>query len=198
MEKVNRSWKIEFMIGYIIRLFDVLIASSILIMGAPIFLLLFVIGFFDTGSPIFKQQRVGKNKRLFTLFKFRSMRTDTESVATHLVEKSSITFWGKLLRNSKLDEIPQFWNVIIGDMSIVGPRPCLSNQEELIAEREKRGLYKVKPGITGLAQINGIDMSEPKRLAEIDAIMLQQFTVKSYLSCIGKTFIGKGRGDRVI
>lgn len=181
----------------IIRFFDVLIATILLTVGLPILLIITVIGFFDTGSPIFKQQRVGKDKRLFTLYKFRSMKTGTESVATHLVKKDSITTWGKFLRSSKVDEIPQFWNVLLGDMSIVGPRPCLPNQKELIFEREKRFVYKMRPGITGLAQIHNIDMSNPSQLAEVDMAMMNKFNVISYFGFIIRTFVGKGLGDQV-
>src|SRR5690606_28614734 len=108
-------------------------------------------------SAIFTQVRVGKNMRPFTLIKFRTMKMDTLSVASHLAPIDSITKLGKFLRKTKLDELPQLFNVIKGDMSLVGPRPNLFNQEELIAEREKLGVYDVRPGITGKAQIMNID-----------------------------------------
>jgi len=125
------------------------------------------------------------------------MRLDTASVATHLAEASAVTPFGRFLRRTKLDELPQLWNVLKGEMSLVGPRPCLPNQEELIAERQKRGVFEVPPGITGLAQVNGIDMSEPARLAEVDERMIRTLTLKDYFRYLVLTVTGKGSGDRV-
>lgn len=120
------------------RLFDILLSLIGLVLLSPIMLLLVIIGFLDTGSPFFFQERVGKHKSPFYLLKLRSMDVNTQSVATHLVQRSSITKWGSILRKSKLDELPQLFNVLSGDMSFVGPRPNLFNQEELIIEREKK------------------------------------------------------------
>jgi len=161
-------------------------------------LVLYIIGLFDTGSPIFKQERVGKNKHPFTLYKFRTMPTNTKSVATHLAGEIKITKFGSFLRKSKLDELPQLINVVLGDMSLVGPRPNLFNQTELIEERDKRGVYNVVPGITGLAQINEIDMSTPKELAIKDAEMIKSLTISDYFKYILATVGGKGQGDRVV
>jgi lipopolysaccharide/colanic/teichoic acid biosynthesis glycosyltransferase len=119
-------------------------------------------------------------------------------VATHLASSSSITPYGRFLRKSKLDELPQLWNVFVGDMSLVGPRPNLFNQEELIMERDFRGVYSVRPGITGLAQINKIDMSTPQLLAETDSKMLKELNLLGYFKYILLTVFGKGFGDRVI
>ncbi len=166
-------------------------------MLSPLILLLLIIGVFDTGSPLFRQERVGQNQKPFHLFKFRSMQVNTEAVATHLVHVSAITKWGAFLRKSKLDELPQLFNVLIGDMSFVGPRPNLFNQLELIEERSKRGVYSFRPGITGLAQIHKIDMSTPQRLAETDANMIDCFNVGYYFKYIFLTVFGKGFGDRV-
>ena len=118
-------------------------------------------------------------------------------MATHLVQVSAITKWGSFLRRSKLDELPQLFNVLMGDMSFVGPRPNLFNQLELIEERGKRGVYSIRPGITGLAQINKIDMSTPQRLAETDADMIEHLNVWYYFKYIFLTVFGKGFGDRV-
>ena len=156
-----------------------------------------VIGYFDTGSPIFRQERVGKGMKPFRLMKFRSMHINAPSVATHLASASSITPFGSFLRRSKLDELPQLWNVLVGDMSLVGPRPNLFNQEELIQERNKRRVYSVRPGITGLAQINKIDMSTPQLLAETDAKMIQELNTLGYFKYIFLTVFGKGFGDRI-
>lgn len=180
-----------------IRCFDIFFAIVGLITGFPFLLLIAIIGLFDTGSPLFRQVRVGKQQRLFVLVKFRTMRSDTQSVATHLVNASAVTPFGRLLRKSKLDELPQLWNVLKGDMSLVGPRPCLPSQSELIAEREERGVFLFRPGITGLAQVNGIDMSTPARLAEVDEQMLENLDLFQYFSLILQTMTGKGSGDRV-
>jgi O-antigen biosynthesis protein WbqP len=180
-----------------IRFFDFIFSLIGILVLLPVMMLLFIIGLFDTGSPLFFQRRVGKNKKSFTLIKFRTMRPQTQSVATHLVSKSAITSFGSFLRKSKLDELPQLINVFFGDMSLVGPRPNLFNQEELIEERDKRGIYIVRPGITGLAQIMEIDMSTPKLLAETDLKMIQELTLLRYFSFILATVSGKGAGDRV-
>lgn len=180
-----------------IRISDIILAASGLLLGAPLLALLTLLLWFDTGAPLFRQQRVGIHSRPFTLVKFRTMRPGTVSVATHLADPGAITPLGRFLRRSKLDELPQLWNVLKGDMSLVGPRPCLFNQTELIAERQARGVLDVRPGITGLAQIKGIDMSTPRLLAETDAQMIARLTPRAYFGYIVKTVSGKGSGDRV-
>lgn len=180
------------------RLIDICSSLIGLMLISPIFLLLLIVGYFDTRSPIFKQERVGRNKQPFYLLKFRSMQVNTQSVATHLVQASSITKWGSFLRKSKLDELPQLLNVLAGDMSFVGPRPNLFNQEDLLKERDKRGVYVVRPGITGLAQIQKIDMSTPKLLAETDSQMISNWSLISYFKYIFLTLSGKGFGDRIV
>jgi O-antigen biosynthesis protein WbqP len=179
------------------RLFDLIFSIFGLILLSPILIVLTIIGFFDTGSPIFKQERMGRNKIPFKLFKFRSMHVNTKSVATHLASSSSITPFGRFLRSSKLDELPQLFNVLLGDMSLVGPRPNLFNQIELIEEREKRGVYKVRPGITGLAQIQKIDMSTPQLLSKIDSEMINKINIDLYFKLIFATISGNGSGDRI-
>ena len=181
----------------VIRLLDIIFSVVGLLIGLPILLILIIIGWFDTGSPILRQQRVGLNQKPFTLVKFRTMKQDTAHVASHLASASSITPFGRFLRRTKLDELPQLWNVLKGEMSLVGPRPCLFNQLELIEEREAKGVFKVRPGITGLAQINNIDMSTPKLLSETDAQMIKHITIANYLNFITQTVFGKGKGDRV-
>lgn len=180
-----------------IRFFDILFSFFGLFFGWPVLLVIYLIGLFDTGSPVFKQERVGRNKKPFILVKFRTMSVETKSVASHLASSASITKMGGFLRKTKLDELPQLWNVLKGEMSLVGPRPNLFNQEELIAEREKRGVYKIRPGITGLAQVNEIDMSTPQLLAETDQKMIESLTISNYFRYILMTATGKGRGDRV-
>ena len=182
----------------VIRILDFLFAFFGLLFGLPILLLLLIVGYFDTGSPFFMQQRVGRNKKPFTLVKFRTMKVGTASVASHLASSASITPFGNFLRKTKLDELPQLWNVLWGQMSLVGPRPNLYNQEELIAEREARGVYKVRPGITGLAQVNEIDMSTPELLAKTDEKMIATLSLARYFKYIIQTVSGKGSGDRVV
>ncbi len=179
------------------RIFDIFFSFLGIIFLSPLLLVLITIGYFDTRSPIFRQERVGMSKKPFHLVKFRSMYVNSPSVATHLASHSSITPFGSFLRKSKLDELPQLWNVFVGDMSLVGPRPNLFNQEELIKERDLRGVYSVRPGITGLAQINKIDMSTPQLLAETDSKMLKDLNALGYLKYILLTVVGKGFGDRV-
>ena len=181
-----------------IRFIDFSFSLIGIITLSPIIIVLMIAGYFDTKSPIFKQERIGKNKKPFNLYKFRSMHVDTKSVATHLANYSSVTKYGSFLRKIKLDELPQLFNVLKGDMSIVGPRPNLFNQDELITEREKLGVYNVLPGITGLSQINKIDMSTPKLLAKTDAKMIKELNTKSYLKYILATILGKGYGDRIV
>lgn len=179
------------------RFFDILFSFFGLALLSPIMIVLVIIGYFDTGSPIFRQERVGKGMIPFRLMKFRSMHVNAPSVATHLASVSSITPFGSFLRKSKLDELPQLWNVFVGDMSLVGPRPNLFNQEELIEERDSRDVYSVRPGITGLAQINKIDMSTPQLLAETDFKMIQELNTIGYFKYIFLTVFGKGFGDRI-
>ncbi|WP_022964453.1 sugar transferase [Halopseudomonas pelagia] len=180
-----------------IRFFDFVFALAGLVLGFPVLAVIYIIGLFDTGSPLFLQERVGRHKQPFNLVKFRTMAVDTASVASHLASSSSITRLGSFLRRTKLDELPQLWNVLWGDMSLVGPRPNLFNQPELIAARDALGVYAVRPGITGLAQVSGIDMSMPLLLAKTDAEMISKLTLKTYFALILQTVIGKGAGDRV-
>lgn len=180
-----------------LRLLDIIFSFFGLLFLWPILLVITMIGYFDTRSPIFLQTRVGKHQKPFTLIKFRTMNVETKSVATHQVDRASITKLGKFLRASKLDELPQLINVLKGEMSLVGPRPGLFEQHELTQEREKRGIYNVRPGITGLGQINEVDMSTPERLATFDQKMIQTLNLKNYFYYIVVTVTGRGAGDRV-
>lgn len=180
-----------------LRILDLIFSLLGLVLGAPVLLFIYMVGLFDTGSPLFRQERVGRDQRPFVLVKFRTMRPDTASVASHLADASAITSLGALLRRTKLDELPQLWNVLKGEMSLVGPRPCLFNQTDLINERAARGVFNSRPGITGLAQVSNIDMSTPELLAETDAKMLASLTAADYFSYIIQTVSGKGAGDRI-
>lgn len=179
------------------RVLDVVIAVPGLLILSPFMLALWLIGLFDTGSPLFFQERVGRHRRPFTLVKFRTMRPGTPSVGTHLADPGAVTPWGTFLRRTKLDELPQLWNVLRGDMSLVGPRPCLPNQTELIAARARLGVFSVRPGITGLAQIQGIDMSMPEQLAATDAQMIASLDLAAYFRYLALTLGGRGAGDRI-
>lgn len=183
--------------SFVYKILDFTAAFFGLLLAAPVLFVVTIAGYFDTGSPIFMQERVGKNKKPFMLIKFRTMSVDTESVASHLASTASITKMGGFLRKTKIDELPQLINVLKGEMSLVGPRPCLFNQEELIEERGSRGVFDVLPGITGLAQVNEIDMSTPKLLAEWDQRMIREFSLSGYFRYILMTATGKGSGDRV-
>ncbi|MBL8581327.1 MAG: sugar transferase [Rhizobiaceae bacterium] len=143
------------------------------------------------GPAIFAQPRVGRGGNVFVCRKLRTMRLGTPSVPTHEASASQITGVGRFLRASKLDELPQFWNVLVGEMSLVGPRPCLPTQARLIAEREKRGVMRALPGITGLAQVNGVDMSDPVACAEMDAEYLRTRSLRLDLTILFRTLVGR-------
>ena len=164
---------------------------------SPVLLIIYIICFLESGKPIFIQERVGKDKKTFNLIKFRTMNVNTPSLASHLVNMKLVTRFGKLIRSLKFDELPQLINVIKGEMSLVGPRPCLPNQSELIKFRQCHNVFSVKPGVTGLAQIKGIDMSKPEKLAKIDRYMISSFSQINYFKYLFLTFYGKGIGDRL-
>ena len=170
-----------------IRIFDFLFSLIGLILLSPLLILIFFIGLFDSGSPLFIQSRVGYNLKSFSLIKFRTMPKGVRSAGTHLIKDIQLSSFGYFLRRTKLDEIPQLLNVFFGDMSLVGPRPCLFNQRKLINERKKRGVYKVRPGITGLAQISGINMKTPTLLAKTDQKMIKNMSLYKYFYYIFKT-----------
>lgn len=178
-----------------LRVLDIAFSLLGLVLGFPALLVIYLVGLFDTGAPLFRQERVGRYQKPFTLVKFRTMRVGTASVASHLADVSAITPMGRFLRRTKLDELPQLWNVLWGDMSLVGPRPGLFNQRELLQARQQHGVFAVRPGITGLAQLNGIDMSTPELLAQTDARMLQSLHIREYLRYVIRTALGGGRGD---
>jgi lipopolysaccharide/colanic/teichoic acid biosynthesis glycosyltransferase len=181
----------------LLRLLDLLLAGTGLLILWPLLLIIWLMCWLDTRSPLFTQERVGRYQQPFILVKFRTMRQNTAHLASHLVCPSSITDFGFLLRRTKLDELPQLWNVLLGHMSLVGPRPGLFNQHDLTEARASKGVYAARPGITGLAQINGIDMSIPQLLAETDARMLRELNLVNYFRFLMLTIFGKGSGDGV-
>jgi len=151
----------------------------------------------SNGPGIFIQTRVGKKQKPFKCYKFRTMAVGTKNVGTHDVETSSVTAFGSFLRKTKFDELPQIVNIFRNELSLVGPRPCLPNQLELVNEREARGVFSVKPGITGLGQINNIDMSTPRKLAIWDRRYIATRGLVSDCKIMIATALGKGQGDRV-
>jgi O-antigen biosynthesis protein WbqP len=180
-----------------IRAIDVLISLIFLICLLPVFIIVLILGYLETGSPIFIQSRLGQYQKEFNLIKFRTMQVGVPSVASHEIGGEYITKFGKYLRRTKIDELPQLINVIKGDMCLVGPRPSLNSQHDLIKYRANFNIYKYKPGITGLAQINHIDMSNPMLLAQIDHYMMSNFNLKLYFRILIDTALGRGNGDAI-
>jgi len=161
------------------RLMDLCLAVPAIIVFAPVMAVCAIlIRATSPGPAIFAQMRVGKEGRGFLCYKLRTMRKGSPSVPTHEAPVSYITPIGKFLRKTKLDELPQLWNVIRRDMSLVGPRPCLPEQAELILHRRNLGVLQIEPGITGLAQVRDIDMSDPRRCAESDAEYLRNWSLR--------------------
>ena len=180
------------------RLFD--IAASLfglLAFGWAILALAFLIRYDTPGPGIFRQERVGRNRVPFTCCKLRTMAVETADAATHDTHASAVTPLGTTLRRYKVDELPQLWNVLKGDMSLVGPRPCLPIQEAVISARDRLGVHTARPGITGLAQVRGIDMSTPERLAQVDAVYVANRSFAGDLKIILRTVMGAGQGDHV-
>ena len=190
------------------RLMDFILSLLALFVLAPVFLALILAIKLDTKGPIlFKQKRVGKHKRHFYIYKFRSMRIDTpKDVPTHLLENPDqwITKVGRFLRKTSLDELPQIFNVLKGDMAIIGPRPALYNQDDLIAERDKYNVNALLPGITGLAQIHGRDELPIPEKVRLDALYLEMegpvrdflILVRTFLNAISGKGIVEGKQDQ--
>lgn len=180
------------------RGFDFTLAALAMPIAAPVILACVIaIKATSAGPGIFRQTRVGLSEAPFTCYKLRTMYSDTRDVPSHESSTSSVTPIGRWLRRLKLDELPQLWNVLRGDMSFVGPRPCLPSQEALISARRAGGLYAVRPGITGVSQIAGVDMSDPEKLATLDATYLDDMSIGTDLRLIIATAFGAGQGDRV-
>lgn len=180
-----------------IRTLDVVASALGLVVASPILLTAMIVISLDSpGAPLFAQARVGRHERVFTCYKLRTMKVGTASLGTHQVSASQITRIGGFLRRVKLDELPQLFNVLRGDMSLVGPRPCLPSQAEVIAARRARRIFTVRPGVTGEAQLLGIDMSMPEELALHDRAHLNT-SARAYISAVLRTASGQGRGDRV-
>ena len=182
------------------RMLDVLASGAFLLVFWPLLLIVIVaIRLSSPGPAIFAQVRIGKGGRPFTCYKLRTMYVGTANLPTHQVQAASVTPLGEYLRRFKIDEIPQLCNVLAGDMSLVGPRPCLPTQIELVEARRRLGVFEVRPGITGLAQVRGIDMSDADRLAEVDAQYVRSRSFAGDLRLIWATLRGHGVGiDQVL
>jgi O-antigen biosynthesis protein WbqP len=182
------------------RALDLAAGALLLLLLWPVLLIVIAaIRLESRGPAIFRQARVGRDEQAFTCYKFRTMLSGTGDVPTHQVSASAITPLGNYLRRFKIDELPQLFNVVSGDMSLVGPRPCLPSQTELIEARRRLGVLNVRPGITGLAQVKGIDMSNAVRLAEVDAQYIRSQSLAGDLRLILATLRGQGVGiDRVL
>ncbi len=182
------------------RVFDVLVSGVSLVLLSPVFLAVALAVRLTSSGPVFHvSDRVGKNNRIFRMFKFRTMRIDTPHVATHLMGDPAkyLTPIGGLLRKTSLDELPQFLNVLTGDMSLVGPRPALFNQDDLIALRTEKGVHRLVPGITGWAQVNGRDELPIPEKVDLDADYLARRSFGMDLKILILTFVNVLRRDGV-
>ena len=172
---------------YIKRGIDIILSGMAIVILSPLLLFLCIAIKLDTPGPIlFKQKRVGIHRSFFQIYKFRTMRIDTpKDVPTHMLENPEqyITRVGKFLRKTSLDEIPQLWNILRGDMSVIGPRPALWNQEDLLAERDKYGANDVRPGLTGWAQIHGRDELEIVDKARLDGYYVEHLSFGMDVKC---------------
>lgn len=187
---------------YVKRLLDIILSLVGLILSCWLFLVIMIlIKLDDPGPVLFTQKRVGVHKSYFQLYKFRTMKMSApHDMPTHMLEhpEEYITRVGRFLRKSSLDEIPQLINILKGDMSIIGPRPALYNQEDLVAERDKYGANDVRPGLSGLAQISGRDELEIAEKARLDGVYTRQIGLRMDLKCFFGTVLPALRGDGVI
>ena len=184
------------------RLLDVFLSGLAIVVLSPVLLIIALAIKFDSKGPVlFKQKRVGKNKRHFMIYKFRSMYVDAPSdMPTHLLDDPTamITKVGAFLRKTSLDELPQLFNIFKGEMAIIGPRPALWNQYDLIEERDKYGANEILPGLTGWAQINGRDELPIPKKATLDGYYVQHLSFKLDLRCFFGTIISVAKSDGVV
>lgn len=187
---------------YIKRIIDFILSLVAIVIFSPFLLLIVILIKLDSEGPVlFKQKRIGMHKTHFYMLKFRTMRIDSpKDVPTHLLENPDqwITRMGKILRKTSLDELPQLFNIIKGEMSIIGPRPALWNQYDLIAERDKYGANDVRPGLTGWAQVNGRDELPIEVKARYDGEYVQKMSFMFDLKCLLKTVVSVIKGEGVV
>ncbi|MFY8331098.1 sugar transferase [Vagococcus carniphilus] len=184
------------------RVIDFVLSLIGIIVLSPVFLILVVAIKLDSKGPvIFKQKRIAKNKETFNIYKFRTMRIDTpKEMPTHLLDNPDyfITKVGKFLRKTSLDELPQLFNILKGDMAVIGPRPALWNQDDLIAERDKYGANDIRPGLTGWAQINGRDELEIEYKAQLDGYYVDKESFSMDVKCFFGTIVSVFKSDGVL
>ncbi len=182
------------------RLFDLLLAMSVaVVLLLPIVIVALLVKVTSKGRALYWSDRVGRNNQIFKMPKFRSMKTDTPAVATHLLAdpKSVLTPIGGFLRQSSLDELPQLWSILVGDMSFVGPRPALFNQDDLISLRTKQGVHELTPGLTGWAQVNGRDELPIPQKVSLDVEYVKRKSFGFDLKILWLTFLKVLRRDGV-
>lgn len=184
------------------RIIDIVLSGmGLLILAIPMGIVAILIKLEDPGPALFKQKRVGKNKKYFLLYKFRSMRMETpHDTPTHMLENPEqyILKIGSFIRKTSIDELPQMWNILKGDMSIVGPRPALWNQDDLVAERDKYRANDVRPGLTGWAQINGRDELEIPYKAKLDGEYVKKMGIRMDVKCFFATIMSVFKGEGVV
>lgn len=181
------------------RILDLTFAVAIIgLLGWLLLLIWIAIRIESPGPGIFAQPRVGHRGKIFTCYKFRTMKNGTAQAGTHEISAAAVTKLGSLMRKTKIDELPQVWNIFRNEISLIGPRPCLPVQGELIEARQNLDAFSVKPGISGLAQINGIDMSDPAKLAICDARYIALRSILFDMKIIFATVSGSGQGDKTI
>ncbi len=188
--------------NYIKRFIDILASLCGMIILSPVFIIVcIVIKVTSPGPVLFKQERVGKNNKTFKILKFRSMRIDTpKDVPTHMLENPDqyITKIGKFMRKTSLDELPQLWNILIGDMAVIGPRPSLPNQYDLNKLRDQNGSSNIRPGLTGLAQISGRDELEIEKKAKLDGEYVKHISFLFDISCFFKTITSVFKSEGIV
>lgn len=171
-----------------IRSFEFLVCAVGICILSPLMISIFIGCAIDTKRPLIVQRRIGRHKKTFLMIKFRSMMVATPETATHELTRAYTSAWGRWIRKTKLDELPQMFNVLMGSMSLVGPRPNLESQEKLTCSRERRGIYQMRPGVTGLAQIKGITMERERHLLKLDKFFISHFSFRLYFYVLIKTF----------
>ena len=180
------------------RFVDLSFAAFVIVGFWWMLLILWLLVRIDSPGPgLFVQRRVGRNGKSFNCWKFRTMQINTLQAGTHEISPAAVTNLGRLLRQTKLDELPQVWNILRNELSLIGPRPCLPVQKQLIKERERYGVLNIKPGISGFAQVNKIDMSDPDTLAKWDLHYVRLQSIELDVSIMMQTAFGRGQGDRV-